>query len=87
MNKPIVNGRVIRWFLLLQEFDVTILDKPSQENVVADFLSILHQPDNEPIPIDTFPDEHLCAIFAKIPWYVDIANYFGYVQISATLLS
>lgn len=28
MNKPVVTGRVIRWLLLLQEFDVTILDKP-----------------------------------------------------------
>ncbi|XP_059068671.1 uncharacterized protein LOC131859137 [Cryptomeria japonica] len=41
MNKPMVTGRVIRWLLLLQEFDVTILDKPGRENVVADFLSRL----------------------------------------------
>ena len=39
MNKPIVTNRVIRWFLLLQEFDVTILDKPGQENVVLDLFS------------------------------------------------
>jgi hypothetical protein len=24
MNRPIMNGRVIRWFLLLKEFDITI---------------------------------------------------------------
>jgi hypothetical protein len=42
MNKPVVTGQVIRWLLLLQEFDVTILDKPGRENVVADFLSRLH---------------------------------------------
>ncbi len=76
MNKPVVTGRVIRWFLLLQEFDVTILDMPGRENAVADFLSRLHQPDNEPILIDdTFPDEHLFSISAKSPWYADIANY------------
>ena len=35
MNKPITNARVTRWLLLLQEFDITIIDKPGKENVVA----------------------------------------------------
>jgi hypothetical protein len=39
MNKPITNARVTRWLLLLQEFDITIVDRPGKENVVADFLS------------------------------------------------
>ena len=38
-NKPITNGRVTRWLLLLQEFDIKIKDHPDKENVVADFLS------------------------------------------------
>jgi hypothetical protein len=42
MNKPITNGRVTRWLLLLQEFNITILDRPGKENVVADFLSRIH---------------------------------------------
>ncbi|XP_057853197.2 uncharacterized protein LOC131063406 [Cryptomeria japonica] len=76
MNKPVVTGRVIRCWLLLQEFDVTILDKPGRENVVADFLSRLQLPDNEPTLVDdTFPDEHLFAISAESPWFADIANY------------
>ena len=76
MNKPIVISRVIRWLLLLQEFDVTILDKPSQENVVVDFLSQLPHSDNEIVPVDDlFLDEHLFAISAKSPWYANIANY------------
>ena len=37
MNKPDINGRMIRWFLLLQQFDLTILDKPRKKNVVAYF--------------------------------------------------
>ena len=41
MNKPITHGRVTRWLLLLQEFNVTIIDKPGKSNVVADFLSRL----------------------------------------------
>jgi hypothetical protein len=38
-NKPITNGRVTRWLLLLKEFDITIKDQPGRENLVADFLS------------------------------------------------
>jgi hypothetical protein len=38
MNKPITNARVTRWLLLLQEFDITIVDRPGKENVVVDFL-------------------------------------------------
>lgn len=38
MNKVVVGGRIIRWLLLWQEFDITIVDKPSKDNVVADFL-------------------------------------------------
>jgi hypothetical protein len=47
MNKPDINGRMIRWFLLLQQFDLTILDKPGKKNVVADFLSRLTSPNEE----------------------------------------
>jgi hypothetical protein len=42
INKPITNGRVTRWLLLLQEFNITVLDRHGKENVVADFLSRIH---------------------------------------------
>jgi hypothetical protein len=58
MNKPVTNGRVTRWFLLLQEFNITIVDKPGKDNVIADFLSRLtNNGDNSPVE-DSFPDEH-----------------------------
>jgi hypothetical protein len=74
MNKPITNARVTRWLLLLQEFDITIVDRPGKENVVADFLSRLTPDDDTPVD-DSFPDEYLFAVFAHSPWYADIANY------------
>ena len=37
MNKPITNGRVTRWLLLLQEFNITVLDKLGKQKQVADF--------------------------------------------------
>lgn len=41
MNNPVTNARVTRWLLLLQDFDITIIDKPGKDNVVEDFLSTL----------------------------------------------
>jgi len=37
MNKLDVNVWIIRWLLLLEQFDLNIIDKPGKENVVADF--------------------------------------------------
>ena len=68
MNKPIVTSRLARWLLLLQEFDIAIIDKPGKSNVVANYLSRLHIPDEDPTPIeDTFPNEHLFHIVTYKP--------------------
>ena len=75
MNKPITYGRVTRWLLLLQEFDITILDKPGKDNVVVDFLSRLTIGDNCTPIEDYFPDDYLFSIYTHSPWYADIANY------------
>ena len=87
MNKPITSGRITRWLLLLQEFNITIIDKPGKENMVADFLSRLtHIDDNVPVH-DTFPDEHLFVVSIKTPWFADIANYLLTGKIPAHLSS
>jgi hypothetical protein len=71
MNKPDINGRMIRWFLLLQQFDLTILDKPGKQNVVAYFfLSRLTSPTEEGMIDDRFPDEHLFSISTQTPWFL-----------------
>ena len=77
MNKPVTLGRIIRWILLLQEFDITIVDKPGKDNVVADFLSrIEHEGKNTPIE-DNLPNENLFAVSANTLWYADIVNYLA----------
>jgi len=54
--------RLIRWILLLQEFDMEIKDKAGAENVMADHLSrLVVESHNTPID-DAFPDEHLMGI-------------------------
>ncbi|CAN6459246.1 unnamed protein product [Victoria cruziana] len=71
--------RLIRWILLLQEFDLKIKDKKGSENVVADHLSrVLIDSDKVELPIcDIFPNERLLGIMSmtKIPWYADYCNY------------
>ena len=77
MNKPITPGRITRWLLLLQEFDITIVDKLGKDNVVVDFLSSMNNND-EFTPIeDSFLDEHLFLVSTKPLCYADIANYLA----------
>ena len=76
-NKPITNGRVTRWLILLQEFDITIKDGPGNENLVADFLSRVPMTDDLVAVENQFPDEHLFAVTMKTSWYADVANYLA----------
>ena len=77
MNKPITNGRITRWLLLLQEFNITVIDRPSKENQVADFLSHLNTEGENVLIFDEFPDEYLFALATQIPSFADIANYLA----------
>ena len=75
VNKPITNGRVTRWLILLQEFDITIKDQPGKENPVADFLSRIPKPVDAAVVEDHFLNEHLFVVTVKTPWYADVTNY------------
>ena len=78
MENKHAKPRLIRWVLLLQEFDLHITDKKGAENPVADNLSRLENILNDPLPIDdSFPDEQLAAINVSqnTPWYADYDNY------------
>ena len=75
MNGPITNGRVTRWLLLLQEFNITMLDRPGKQNIVADFLSRVQNIKEDSLVEDKFPDEYLFAVTTQTPCFADIANY------------
>ncbi|RDX77871.1 hypothetical protein CR513_41925, partial [Mucuna pruriens] len=75
LKKPNAKPRLIRWMLLLQEFNIEIRDKKGAENSVVDHLSRIER-ESEPMPIrDEFPDEQLLHIQTPTPWFVDICNY------------
>ncbi|XP_052623609.1 uncharacterized protein LOC128128892, partial [Lactuca sativa] len=75
MTKKDAKPRLIRWILLLQEFDLEIRDKSGCENLVADHLSRIIS-NETPLPLrDEFPDEHLFSLTQSIPWYADIVNF------------
>ncbi|GKA74581.1 reverse transcriptase domain-containing protein [Tanacetum coccineum] len=75
-------ARLLRWVLLLQEFDFDVVDTKGAENLAADHLSRLENPHkNELDPKEineNFPLETLSSIAvrdASTPWFADIANY------------
>ena len=77
LNKAYSKPRLIRWILLLQEFDLVIQDKKGSENPVADHLSRLV---NEEVTLkgleirDEFLDESLFMVNER-PWFADLDNF------------
>jgi hypothetical protein len=83
LAKKETKPRLIRWILLLQEFDIKIRDKKGIENVFANHLSWIQFETPQPIPVhDSFPNEQLFEITPiEPPWYADIINYLATSQI------
>ncbi|CAN6583786.1 unnamed protein product [Malus baccata var. baccata] len=79
-TKKEAKPRLIRWMLLLQEFDIEIKDKKGSDNVVADHLSRLVR-EEEILPIsETFPDEQLLSI-QGIDFMGPFPSSFGFIYI------
>nr|GEU61375.1 reverse transcriptase domain-containing protein [Tanacetum cinerariifolium] len=79
-SKQDVKPRLLRWVLLLQEFDIIIRDKKGTENLVADHLYRLENPhkdvfENKDIN-KNFPLETLGKISSESTlWFADFANF------------
>jgi len=76
LSKKDSKVRLVRWILLLQEFDITIKDKKDTKNIVADHLLRLTTDSRSDItPIDDyFPDESLLSV-TTMPWFANIVSF------------
>src|SRR5690606_12544155 len=83
LSKKDAKQRLLRWILLLQEFDLVIKDNKGIENGVADHLSRLRVEENLPLT-DTLPMDTVYALgiqyndgyvhvkdasIPKVPWF------------------
>ena len=82
LTKKDAKPLLIRWILLLQEFDIEIKDKKGVENSIADHLSRMHFTNMQELPINDFlRDDMLMKVTDSTPWYANIVNFMvsGYV--------
>ena len=84
MAKKEAKTRLIKWVLLLQEFDLEIKDKKGSDNVITDHLSRVERnkaEEEETKLKENFPDEQLFQLSFQMPWYADIVNYLDCVVV------
>nr|GEV24662.1 reverse transcriptase domain-containing protein [Tanacetum cinerariifolium] len=81
-SKKDAKARLLRWILLLQEFDFKVVDTKGAENYAADHLSRLENPYenvfnpkeiNESFPLETI--SKLAYHDQSTPWFADFATY------------
>nr|GEU39125.1 reverse transcriptase domain-containing protein [Tanacetum cinerariifolium] len=75
--------RLLRWVLLLQEFDIIVHDKKGAKNLATDHLSRLENPHqnvldkkeiNKTFPLETLNMVSFCGN-SSTSWFSDFANY------------
>nr|GEW46059.1 reverse transcriptase domain-containing protein [Tanacetum cinerariifolium] len=80
LSKQDAKPWLIRWVLLLQEFDIIIHDKKGIENLAADHLSRLENPHKDVLENKDINEKFLLETLGKIssrstPWFVDFVNF------------
>ena len=82
LTKKDAKPRLIRWILLLQEFDSEIKDKNGVENSVVGHLSRMQFENSQGLSMnDSLRDDMLYKVSKSNPWYANIVNFMvaGYV--------
>ncbi|GJT70757.1 reverse transcriptase domain-containing protein [Tanacetum coccineum] len=82
-NKKDAKARLLRWVLLLQEFDFKVIDTKGAENYAADHLSRLENPYENVFDPKEITEDSLLKLLKVVtshdnqstPWFANIANY------------
>ncbi|GJY65850.1 reverse transcriptase domain-containing protein [Tanacetum coccineum] len=77
-KKQDAKTRLIRWILLLQEFDIETKDRKGKKNIAADHLSRIENDEtiDDSKVDDNFSGEDLMEINTRDePWFTDFVNY------------
>jgi hypothetical protein len=76
LSKKHAKPCLIRWILLLQEFDLENRDKKGVEISVVNHLSCLQFEESTELPINAYMrDDTLLKVSTTNPWYTNIINY------------
>ena len=76
LTKKDAKPRLIRWILLLLEFDLEIKGKKGVENIVVDHLSRMQVTNMQELPINDFlRDDMLLKVMDSNLWYANIMNF------------
>ena len=88
-DRPALTSRLMRWFILLTEFDIQYVSQKSiKGTIVVDHLVSLLISEGRPID-DDFPDKEFVAMIGLSGWHMyfdNAANHLGY-EIGVLLIS
>ena len=87
MNKPCNTRRIVRWFVILLEFDFTVVVKKGTTHQRADHLCRLTNGEKAIGVDDDLPDAYLFNIEMVLQWSKDLVPFFtiGKLHLSNSL--
>ena len=77
VNKPMLAGRICRWFLLFQDFDFKIVVKLGRLNASLDHLSHIVNGEERTNIDDDFPNVQLFQVDVIDDHYVPIIHFLS----------
>ena len=77
VNKPCNIGRIVRWFIILLEFDFTVCVRPRKSNMRADHMSRISNGESPTGIEDDLPDATLFQVETAPQWAEQIVIFLS----------